>query len=70
MGVFSWLWIAWAAMFVAVEATAIVRGDRPSAPRTLSANVWWLVRGAGVWHHVARGLLAVGLAWLVPHLLS
>jgi hypothetical protein len=36
----------------------------------LWALVWWLVRGAGLWHHLARLALAAGLAWLVPHLLG
>lgn len=67
MNVFSWLWIAWGAVFVVVEAVALVRKDRPAKPRTLTANVRWLIQGAGVWHMTARGALIVLLAWLPWH---
>lgn len=67
MTVFSWLWIVWGAMFVGVEGAALVIKDRPAAPATLTANVRWLINGAGVWHHTARVILTVLLAWLPFH---
>lgn len=67
MTAFSWLWIAWGAMFVGVEGSALLVKDRPQAPATLTANVRWLITGAGVWHHTARVALAVLLAWLPFH---
>ena len=70
MNVFTWLWIAWGALFLGVEGSALVVKDRPGRPRTLSAHIWWLVRGAGAWHRIARGALALGLAWLTGHLMS
>ncbi|OLE22368.1 MAG: hypothetical protein AUG49_19320 [Catenulispora sp. 13_1_20CM_3_70_7] len=70
MDLFSWLWLAWAVAFAVIEGTAIAHKDRPGRPATLSAHIWWLVRGAGPWHHLARLVLATGLAWLVPHLLG
>ncbi len=70
MNVFSWLWVLWALAFAAVEGAALVVKDRPGAPHTLSATIWWLTRGAGRWHHLARLGLVFGLAWLCLHLLS
>lgn len=70
MNVYTLLWLLWAAAFAAIEGTALVVKDRPGTPRTLSAHVWWAVRGAGPWHHVARIGLALALAWLSAHLLG
>lgn len=66
----TWAWLVWVAMFAAVEGVGLVQKDRPGAPRTLSAHVWWLVRGAGPWHYVARGGVALLLVWLTQHLLG
>ena len=66
----SWVWLAMVAAFLVVEGVALVQKDRPGHPRTLSANVWWLVRGAGPVHVALRSLLAVGLAALTAHLLG
>lgn len=66
----SWVWIGMAVAFLVVEGIAIAQKDRPGHPRTLSANVWWLVRGAGPWHVALRSLLAIGLAALTTHLLD
>lgn len=66
----SWAWLAMAAVFLVVEGVALVQKDRPGSPRTLSANIWWLVRGAGTWHVIARWLLTTGLAALTAHLLG
>ena len=67
MSLFSWLWIAWGLAFVAIEVTALTRKDRPEELRTLTANVRWLVSGAGGWHVAARVLLLAVLAWLPAH---
>jgi hypothetical protein len=66
----SWVWLGMAAMFLVVEGIALHQKDRPGHPRTLSANVWWLVRGSGSVHVALRSLLAVGLAALTAHLLG
>lgn len=63
-------WLAWVLAFAAIEGAALVRRDRPGRPATLSAHVWWLIRGAGWWHHLARVGLVCGLAWLSVHLVS
>lgn len=63
-------WVAWAAAFAVIETVALVRRDSTGKPRTLSAHVWWLVRGNSPAHAVARVALAVGLAWLGRHLLG
>jgi hypothetical protein len=71
--VFSWLWICWGAAFALIEGAALIIKDRPptavSGPqlRTLTANVRWLIAGAGPWHRVARTALVVLLAWLPVH---
>jgi len=65
--VFSLLWILWGLAFVAIEGAALIVKDRPGVPRTLTANVRWLIAGAGWWHHTARVVLAVLLAWLPMH---
>lgn len=70
MNGFTWAWIGWALAFVAIEGLALVVKDRPGRPATLSAHVWWLVRGAGPGHTALRLMLAVGLGWLTHHLLS
>lgn len=67
MNLFSWLWIAWGLAFLLVEGAALVVKDRPEAPRTLTANVRWLVSGAGRWHVAARVVLVALLAWLPGH---
>jgi hypothetical protein len=71
--VFSWLWIIWGAAFAVIEGVALIIKDRPptaaSGPqwRTLTANVRWLIAGAGPWHRVARAALVILLAWLPDH---
>lgn len=66
----SWTWIAMAVAFCVVEGIAIKQKDRPGKPRTFSANIWWLVKGTGPWHQMARALLVFGLGLLSPHLLG
>jgi hypothetical protein len=66
----SYAWIAFAAVFAVVETVALIQKDRPGHPRTLSAQVWWLVQGTGPWHQIARAVLVFGLGWLTPHLLN
>jgi hypothetical protein len=63
-------WAIWAAAFCAVEGAGLVVKDRPGRPATLSAHFWWLIQGAGPWHHLARVGLVAGLAWLSIHLLA
>lgn len=70
MNLFTWLWIAWAVAFVAIETAALLKKDRPGKPRTASANIWWLVKGTGTWHQLARAVLVFGLGWLTHHLLG
>lgn len=70
MNVFSWVWLAlFTVGFGVTETAALIRKDRPGSPATLSANIWWLTRGAGPWHQAARLALALGLAILTVHLL-
>ncbi len=70
MTVNSWLWVGWLLAFGVLEAIGLVQKDAPGKPRTLSAQVWWLIRGAGTWHHIARVLLVGFLAWLSVHMVS
>jgi hypothetical protein len=70
MSAWSIAWIAWALAFVGIEGAALMRKDRPGRPATLSAHVWWLVRGTGTWHQLARAALVFGLGWLTHHLLA
>lgn len=70
MNAFTIAWIAWVLLFVVVEGLAIRRKDRPGSPGTLSAHVWWLVKGTGTWHQLARAALMAGLGWLTAHLLG
>jgi hypothetical protein len=32
--------------------------------------IWYLTRGTGPWHQIARAVLVFGLGWLTPHLLG
>ena len=67
MNMYSWLWVAWVAMFCVVEYFAVtnnIAGD------TLSENIWKLIgtgseRSGLNWFF--RVGLAAGFAWLVPH---
>lgn len=70
MSIFTVAWIIWAAAFAVIEGAALITKDRPGHPHTLSAHIWWLVRGAGPWHIIARIVLIFGLAWLSAHLLG
>jgi hypothetical protein len=70
VNVYTLLWVLWAVAFAAIEGFALKAKDKPGQPHTLSAHVWWAVRGAGPWHHAARVVLALGLAWLSAHLLG
>jgi hypothetical protein len=67
VSIFAALWILWGLAFVAIEAAGLIVKDAPGKPRTLTANVRWLISGAGWWHHAARVVLAVALAWLPGH---
>ena len=64
---FTWVWIAWGAVFAGAEATALIVKDRPGARATLTANVRWLTTTAGPWHTAARIGLGLLLAWLPVH---
>lgn len=63
-------WIVLAAAAVTLETIALIRKDTPTQPRTLTANIRWLITGAGWGHWVARGVLIGLLAWLPGHLLG
>lgn len=68
---YSWAWIAWVVAFLAIELPAALIGrDALGHPQTLSMNIWWLIKGRGIWHHTARLGLLLFLAWLVTHLLT
>lgn len=67
MTLYSWLWIAWAAMFCIVEYFALTNGVPGD---TLSEQVWMLIgtgseRSGLNWFF--RVTLVAGFAWLVPH---
>lgn len=73
----SWAYIAIFAAWAVVEAIGLVQKDRPVATpghpmklRTLSANLRWLVQGAGPWHHYLRYGFIFFLAWFRPHILG
>lgn len=70
MNVYTLLWLLWALAFAAIEGFALRAKDKPGQPHTLSAHVWWLARGAGPWHLLARSGLIAGLGWLSLHLLG
>ncbi len=69
----SWAYIAIFVAWAVVEITGLVQKDRPGPQgtklRTLSANLRWLVQGAGPWHHYARYLFIAFLGWFGPHIL-
>lgn len=68
MTIFSWLWLLlWGLTFAVLETTAIIMGDKPGQPRTLTANVRALITGRSWWHRGARLLVAALLAWLPGH---
>lgn len=71
MNWFTWAWIFWAVMFVVVEGIAVfnnIPGD------TLSEHVWKVIgtdqenRTTTMW--IWRAVLLVGLAWLIPHMMT
>ena len=66
----SWAYIGIFLAWAAVEITGLIQKDRPDAPRTLSANLRWLVAPAGGWHTVARALFVAFLGWFSPHILG
>jgi hypothetical protein len=70
VSLFTVLWIVWLVTFLAIEGIALFKKDRPGHPKTLSAHIWWLVRGAGPWHQGLRLVVAVFLGWLTHHFLS
>ncbi len=70
MSAWSWAWVGWLAAFCVIEGAALGAKDTPDHPATLSGQIWWLIRGAGWWHRLARVLLVCGLAWLSVHLLT
>jgi hypothetical protein len=45
---FSWLWIIWGVAFLAIEAVAILRKERPDQPAGGVDNIEWLISGAGL----------------------
>lgn len=67
MDLYTWLWIAWGAMFLVIEGTALKNHDPGDA---LSEHVWrWFrVRGESASWNVGRLLLLGGLVWLTVHL--
>ncbi len=69
MTIYSWLWIAWAAMFCIVEYFAITNGVPGD---TLSEQVWKLIGTSAdgsrtVANWIWRGGLLALFAWLIPH---
>lgn len=72
MNVFTWYWLIWFVVgFGVMETVALVRyPDRPGKPHTLSSQVWWLVKGAGLWHRLLRIAVLFLMAWLTVHLLT
>ncbi len=67
---YSWFWLAWGVAALVVEGVALAKKDRPNKLRTLSANLIWLIRGAGPWHRVFRVGLLLFLVWLIAHLFT
>lgn len=66
----TWAYLSIFATWAVVEVIGLVQKDRPGAPRTLTANLRWLVSGAGPWHLFARGLFVGFLTWFGPHILG
>lgn len=73
----SWAYIVIFAAWAVVEIIGLIQKDRPVATpgkpmalRTLSANLRWLVQGAGPVHQTARALFLLFLGWFGPHILG
>lgn len=66
----SWVWAFWLVAALGVEGIALIQKDRPGKPRTLSANLRWLVQPAAGWHTTVRWLFVLFLAWFKPHILG
>ena len=68
MSGWTFAWILWAAMFAAVEGAALANRDSGD---TLSEHIWavFAVRGKPAGWMWRRGILGVGLTWLVGHLM-
>lgn len=69
MDAYTWLWLAWAFAFFAIELPAWLDG-KPGG--TLSEHIWtsFSVRGKGRFWRVRRGLLALALTMLLYHFLA
>lgn len=70
MTAYSWLWVAWFGVFLAIEIPAAITNDHIGHPQSLSMNIWWLIKGKSLGHRTARVVLLLFLAWLVTHLLT
>lgn len=70
----SRVWLALAivdaVVFAVVEVAALAQKDRPGKPRTLTANIRWIIQPVAGWHMHARWLLIAFFAWIQPHLLG
>jgi hypothetical protein len=69
MSGWSWAWIAWLAMFAAVEGAALVNGRRGD---TLSEHVrrWFATEASAetnAWSRLRRAALLGFMAWLAVH---
>ncbi|WIM97851.1 hypothetical protein ACTOB_001405 [Actinoplanes oblitus] len=79
MSAWTWAWLAWGAIFCAIEGMALFNSRSGD---TLSEHAWaWLgyaatgqgpqeLRRPSGWTRLRRFLLLAGLAWLVVHLLT
>jgi hypothetical protein len=68
---FTILWIVWGLLFLVLEGFALYRfKDESRWPHTLSGQIWWAVRGRGLFHWAARIVVAGFMAWLAFHFLN
>jgi hypothetical protein len=67
MSVYTWAWIMWGVMFLAIEG--VTAFNKPKGD-TLSEHIWkWArVRGKGAGWNIRRIGLLVFLGWLLLHL--
>lgn len=64
MKIYSYLWIAWIAMFFAIELTALFTGK----PQYTLSEFTWRAEELGHPWDFARFFIAAGCIWLSMHL--
>lgn len=71
MNVWSWLWVAWLALFAAIEVPAILRKSPREKPDTLSDHLarWFRIKTTA--GKITWSVFILGLAfWVWLHILT